>query len=65
MKIRPPEEQEARAVQEELAVLEVLEVACFPKEAAGHFQEVAVVAVRQSCVLPKNSVGAHAPMRER
>ena len=47
MKIRQPEEQ---AVQAE-AEAEV-EVSCFPEEVAGHFPEVAVVAVRQSCVLP-------------
>lgn len=63
VKIRQPEEQVARRVAQE--ALEALEVACFPKEAAGHFQEVAVVAVRRSCVLPRNSVGAHAPMAER
>lgn len=66
VKIRQPEEQVARRVaQEAQEALEALEVACFPKEAAGHFQEVAVVAVRRSCVLPRNSVGAHAPMAER
>ena len=53
MKIRQPEEQAE------------VEVACSPEEEAGHFQEVAVVAVRQSCVLPKNSVGAGAPMGKR
>ena len=45
MKIRQPEEQ---AVQAEAEV----EVSCFPEEVAGHFPEVAVVAVRQTCVLP-------------
>ena len=56
---------ERNLLQEEPEEQAEVEAVCFPEEVAGHFREVAVVAVRQSCVLPKNSVGAGAPMGKR